>query len=139
MGEPPSTTSASVFLSTMTGAAISTRRCWRRRRRQPATAFLLQPGIPGLEPMPHAASRSSRRGDGRRAADDPFLLQPAIYLLEPASMFAAISPAICWNQRRPRRRRVFLLEPVYAFAGTTLFFCYNPSFVCYNRKWESPC
>lgn len=91
--------------------------------------------------MPHATStveRSSRHGDGRHAADDTFLLQPAIYLLETASIFAAISPAICWNQRRPHRRRVFLLEPVYAFAGTTLSFCYNPSFVATIKNGSLP-
>lgn len=42
--------------------------------------------------------------------------RPAI-LLEPASVIAAMSHAICWSQTRTRRRRFF--------AGTSLLLCWK--------------
>ncbi|XP_037489895.1 uncharacterized protein LOC119368864 [Triticum dicoccoides] len=116
MGEPPSTTSAFVFLSTMTGPAISTRWCWRLRRRQPATAFLLQLGIPGLEPMPHAAStvvRSSRRGDGRRAADDPFFAATGHLFAGTGIYFCCHRPCDLLEPKAPS-------PPTSVFAGTSM-------------------
>lgn len=53
------------------------------------------------------------------------MLQPAIHLLEPVSIFAAVGHRFAGTRCVLIVNVRYLLEPVYVFAGTSFSFCYN--------------